>query len=192
MDGRVVDTRPVVEPAASVASTRFESEIEPHIEVLYRVARSITHDPVEAEDLVQDTLLRAFRSIERFDGAHPRAWLMTILRNTHINRHRRRRPSLLNDPDTIDERVDLRSDLSSSVETEVLRRIADDRVVAAFEELSAPFREVVELVDLVGVSYAEAAETLGIPAGTVMSRLHRARRKVRESLDAAGYEWRSP
>ncbi len=177
--------------SAERSAERFTAEIVPETDMLYRVARSLTRDPVDAEDLVQDTLVRAYRGIERFDGAHPRAWLLTILRNTHINRNRRRRPSLLDDPDSVDDRIDLRGDLSSDVEAEVVDGLVDERVVAAFEALSPPFRRVVELVDLAGVSYAEAADTLGVPTGTVMSRLHRARRAVRASLDAAGFEWRA-
>ena len=73
--------------------------------MLYRVARSITRNPTDAEDLVQDTLLRSYRAIDRFDGRHPRAWLLTIMRNAQINRVRRKRPELLRDPDTTMERL---------------------------------------------------------------------------------------
>jgi RNA polymerase sigma factor (sigma-70 family) len=77
----------------------FERYVLPETEVLLRVALSLTRRPADAEDLVQDTLIRAYRSIDRFDGAHPRAWLLTIMRNAHINNHRRRRPELLRDPE---------------------------------------------------------------------------------------------
>ena len=126
-------------------------------------------------------------AIDRFDGRYPRAWLLTILRNTHINRNRRRRPELLRDPDTQLER------LAQSVETD--ERTRPDRLVdleldadveAALQSLGEIFAEVIELVDIDGLSYAEAAEVLGVPVGTVMSRLHRARKKIREHLRRSG------
>jgi len=76
----------------------------PEISVLLRVATSLTGQPADAEDLVQDTLIRAYRAVDRFDGEHPRAWLLTILRNTHVNRARRRLPVPFREPDTEDER----------------------------------------------------------------------------------------
>lgn len=77
----------------------YQQHVLPEVDVLLRVALSLTDQPADAEDLVQDTLLRAWRSIDSFDGRYARAWLLTILRNAHINRHRRRRPVLLDDPD---------------------------------------------------------------------------------------------
>uniref|UniRef100_UPI003752473E RNA polymerase sigma factor n=1 Tax=Ilumatobacter sp. TaxID=1967498 RepID=UPI003752473E len=90
---------------AATDDTAFERYVLPEIEVLLRVAHSLTRNHAEAEDLVQDTLLRAYRGIDGFDGRHPRAWLLTILRNTHINRNRRRRPELLRDPDATDRMI---------------------------------------------------------------------------------------
>ena len=75
----------------------FRLHVEPEIEVLLRVARTLTRSGADAEDLVQETLVRAYRAIDRFDGRHPRAWLLTILRNTNANMHRRRRPGLVDD-----------------------------------------------------------------------------------------------
>ena len=169
------------------AGAAFERFVLPEIDLLLRVARSLTRNAAEAEDLVQDTLLRAYRGIDGFDGSYPRAWLLTILRNTHINRNRRRRPELLRDPDTQLER------LAQSPEDDDASR--PDRFVdlefdadldVALDSLTEPFREVIELVDMDGLAYAEAAEALGIPVGTVMSRLHRARRKIREHLRRTG------
>jgi len=85
--------------------TAFERYVLPETELLLRVANSLTRNRADAEDLVQDTLLRAFRAIDRFDGRYPRAWLLTILRNTHINRNRRRRPELLRDPERATDRM---------------------------------------------------------------------------------------
>lgn len=163
---------------------RFARYVVPEIEVMLRVARSITGDTVEAEDLVQDALVRAFRSIDSFDGRHPRAWLLTIVRNTHINRNRRRRPTLLDDPDAPE--VEGRDGGSPSVEDEYIDRAFDARVEASLRSLSDDGRKVIELVDLAGLSYAEAAEALQVPVGTVMSRLHRARRKLRDDLRHSG------
>ncbi len=172
--------------AGSRSDQAFAEFVVPEIEVLLRVARSLTGRAADAEDLVQDTLLRAYRSIDSFDGRHPRAWLLTILRNTHINRNRRRRPGLLDDPD-----VDLDRFMAAPADTEtteglVLGSQFDGAVEEAFNRLPDHYREVVALVDVQGLSYAEAAEALAVPIGTVMSRLHRARSRMRKRLVGAG------
>ncbi len=165
----------------------FDRYVVPEVEVLLRVARSLTRNRADAEDLVQDTLIRAYRAIDRFDGRYPRAWLLTILRNTHINRNRRRRPELLRDPDVQLERL-----AQSPTDDDAIRpdRFVDlefdVEVERALDSLTSPFRDVVDLVDIDGLSYAEAAGALGIPLGTVMSRLHRGRKKIREQLRRAG------
>ena len=169
--------------------TAFGRYVLPEIEVLLRVAHSLTRNHAEAEDLVQDTLLRAYRGITGFDGRHPRAWLLTILRNTHINRNRRRRPELLLDSDSANDR------LAASASDDRADAFVDDdldvEIVRALDALDDPFRRVVELVDIDGLSYAEAAEVLDVPVGTVMSRLHRARSRIRDRLDRAGLAPRS-
>ena len=173
----------LTEPPSTQAE-RFEAVVIPEVEVMLRVARSITRNAHDAEDLVQETMLRAYRSIDRFDGRHPRAWLLTILRNAEINRHRRRRPSLLTEAQQ--DLPDPAADGGGTAEDAALADAFDHAVESAFQSLSEDFREVVELVDLGGLSYAEAAEVAGIPEGTVMSRLHRARRRMREAIDANG------
>lgn len=166
--------------------TAFERHVVPEIEVLYRVALSITRNRADAEDLVQDTLLRAYRAAHRFDGRHPRAWLLTIMRNAQINRVRRKRPELLRDPDlTLQRTADTSTD-GRTAEELVVDSGFDAVVEAAFADLSDDFRAVVQLVDLDGLGYQEAADRLGIPVGTVMSRLHRARGRIRDRLTAAG------
>ncbi|MBI4884640.1 MAG: RNA polymerase sigma factor [Actinobacteria bacterium] len=176
--------------SAPASQALFEQHVLPEIEVLLRVARSLTRNDADAEDLVQDTLIRAYRAIERFDGLHPRAWLLTILRNTHINRHRRQRPELLRDPDrTSRELFDVASD---DVTDAAVDAGFDAEIDLALMGLEEPFRAVVQLVDVEGLTYAEAAEVLGVPAGTVMSRLHRARGRIRDRLDRAGLAPRSP
>jgi RNA polymerase sigma-70 factor (ECF subfamily) len=160
--------------------------VVPEIDVLFRVAMSITRNAANAEDLVQETLLRAYRSIGRFDGAHPRAWLLTIMRNAHINGMRRRRPELLRDPDTQMEHIADPSAHAASAETIALEGTFDAAVEQAFNDLPDRFKRVVELVDLDQLSYSEAASVIGVPIGTVMSRLHRARRRIREHLTKSG------
>jgi RNA polymerase sigma-70 factor, ECF subfamily len=167
---------------------RFREQVLSELEVLYRVARRLTRTPTEAEDLVQDALLRAYRGFDGFDGRYPRAWLLTILRNTHYNRLRKRRPDLLDDEVAqripapgADGRLDGTSDRA-------LHHQFDPLVRAALAALSPNHRAVVALVDLDELTYQEAADVLGVPTGTVMSRLHRARRKVRAHLEDAGFK----
>jgi RNA polymerase sigma-70 factor, ECF subfamily len=167
------------------AEARFARFVLPEIDVMYRVAMSLTRNHSDAEDLVQDTMLRAFRAIDRFDGRHPRAWLLTILRNAQINRVRRKRPELLRDPDATMER--LAQDGDKTVEELVIDLGFDAEVEEAFTDLPDIFREVVELVDIRGLSYQEAADNIGIPVGTVMSRLHRARKRIRTHLGESGF-----
>ncbi|MEL7207927.1 MAG: sigma-70 family RNA polymerase sigma factor [Actinomycetota bacterium] len=155
------------------------------MEVLLRVATSITRDPVDAEDLVQETVIRAYKAIERFDGRHPRAWLLTIMRNAQINRVRRRRPELMRDPDATMAGMADEGEGGASAESLVVDPTFDAVVEKAFRSLPDKFRAVVELVDLDGLAYQEAADVLSIPVGTVMSRLHRARNRIRDQLVAA-------
>ena len=164
----------------------FDRYVMPEIDVLYRVARSITRNPIDAEDLVQDTMLRAYRAIGRFDGRYPRAWLLTIMRNAQVNRVRRKRPDLLRDPDATMETLADQSPSGAGPEEIVLESEFDTAVEEAFAKLSDKFRRVVELVDIQGLSYQETADLLGIPVGTVMSRLHRARARMRKHLESSG------
>jgi RNA polymerase sigma-70 factor, ECF subfamily len=165
---------------------RFREQVLVELPVLLRVARRLTRDGIDAEDLVQDTLVRAYRAFDRFDGRYPRAWLLTILRNTHRNQLRKRRPDLMDDEVAGalparggDGRID-------GVLDAALHDDLDPIVRAALVSLSAKHRAVVALVDLDGLTYREAADLLEVPVGTVMSRLHRARAKVRAHLEASG------
>jgi RNA polymerase sigma-70 factor (ECF subfamily) len=166
----------------------FARYVLAEVEVLLRVARTLTVRPADAEDLVQDTLLRAYQGIATFDGAHPRAWLLTILRNTHINRNRRRRPELLDDQDAAFDRLAATEPTTGGETPEglVVGATFDAVVSDALNALPERFRRAVTLVDIEGLSYAEAAEVLGVPVGTVMSQLHRARARMRHRLVAAG------
>ena len=166
----------------------FDRYVLPEVAVLYRVALSLTGQPADAEDLVQDTLIRAYRAVDRFDGAHPRAWLLTILRHTHINRSRRRRPFLLADGDGMGVVME-RLAPSAPASDEVLISTQFQVVVAdALAALPEKHRAVLALVDIDGMTYQEAADALDIPRGTVMSRLHRARKKIRDGLDDSGVQ----
>lgn len=171
--------------AIATADDAFQQWVVPEIEVMLRVANSLTRDPGEAEDLVQDALIRAYRAIEGFDGRYPRAWLLTIVRNTHLNRVRKRRPELLDDPDQEIDRLS-RQGTASTVEDDVVGGTLDAVIDAALRELPAKHRQVLELVDMDGLNYQEAALVLGVPVGTVMSRLHRARKSMKCRLDRAG------
>jgi len=175
-------------------SEAFETQVLPEVDVLYRVALNLTGQPADAEDLVQDALTRAWRALDRFDGAFPRAWLLTILRNTHLNRVRARRPGLLDDPDAgHDEPVTMwTSAVATSPEDIVVGAVFDEVVADALAALSAVYAQAVRLVDVDELTYAEAAEVLGVPEGTVMSRVHRGRRGIRERLAAAGINGPSP
>ena len=165
----------------------FEQYVLPELDVLYRTAWSLTRSDADAQDLVQDTLLRAYRAIDRFDGRYPRAWLMTIMRNANINRARKKRPDLLDDPDATFERSTTFAD-DDTPEELVLAGEFDATVEDGFNQLPDKFREVVELVDLNGLSYQEAADVLDVPIGTIMSRLHRARKRIRDHIDEVGLE----
>ena len=166
----------------------FREHVLPELALLYRVARRLTRNGEEAEDLVQDALLRAFRAVDRFDGRYPRAWLLTILRNTHYNRLRKRRPDLLDDE--VAQRLPARGadGRTDGTSEQALHDTFDPLVRDALASLSANHRAVIALVDLDGLTYQEAADLLGVPVGTVMSRLHRARGKVRAALHDAGFE----
>lgn len=174
-------TRP---PEVDEAALRaFNEYVRPEIEVLLRVATSLTGRGGGAEDLVQETLIRAFRAIDSFDGRYPRAWLLTILRRTHINMHRRTRPGTTDDVEQLrGSRPAFGSTEAPSPEDQVLDQLLDPALQQAVQSLDAKFRDVLMLVDVDQLSYAEAAAALDVPVGTVMSRLSRARAKVRRHL----------
>jgi RNA polymerase sigma-70 factor (ECF subfamily) len=189
-DGSGVDGPVTVATVSSVLEGEtgdqiFNRLVLPEVDVMWRVAMSLTRNRADAEDLVQESLLRAYKAIEGFDGRYPRAWLLTILRNTERNRHRRRRPELLSDPDMVEDRGPRTE--ADEVERRAEDREFDEAVTAALQELPENFRRVVELVDVDGLTYQEAADVLDVPLGTVMSRLHRARRRIRELLVPAGF-----
>jgi RNA polymerase sigma-70 factor (ECF subfamily) len=172
-----------------VLRERFEREAMPLMPNLYSAALRLTRNPTDAEDLVQDTFLRAYRGFASFqEGTNLRAWLYRILTNSFINTYRKkqRQPVTVEGPDDIDEwylfdRLGSQN-VESSAESEVLDKIPDEDVQRALEALPEGFRMAVLLADVEGFSYKEIAEILGIPIGTVMSRLHRGRRALEKGL----------
>lgn len=160
------------------AKIRFADFVEPEIPLLYRVARRLCGNAIDAEDLLQDSLLRAYRAIDSFDGRYPRAWLLTILRNTHINGVKSKRPFLIDDWRSVE--AGLNSQASS--ESQYFEVGISELMVDCFRRLSPEFKEVLYLVDIEGFSYQEAGGLLGIKTATVTSRLGRARSRLRESL----------
>ena len=170
---------------------RFTEEALEHAGALYSAALRMTRNPSDAEDLVQETFLRAYRAYDSFEaGTNLKAWLYRILTNTFINSYRakQRRPTEV-DVDEV-ENLYLYRRLSGgeaataarSTEAEVLEHIADDEVRQALEDLPETFRLAVYLADVEGFSYQEIADIMGTPIGTVMSRIHRGRRALQKSL----------
>jgi RNA polymerase sigma-70 factor (ECF subfamily) len=172
----------------SVDNDAFRRYVVPELPVLLRVARRITGNPIDAEDLVQETVIRAHRAVDRFDGRYPRAWLLTILRNTWRNMNRRTRPRLLDTDDELLSVPATGADGRSGAEEHVVDRMLDAELAAGLRNLSDAHRVVVLLVDIDGLTYQEAADVLGVPSGTVMSRLHRARKRLRARLEQRGYQ----
>ena len=173
---------PVTEEAASQDERvrRFEELIVPEMPFLARIARTMSRSQAEADDLAQETLVKAFRAMDSFDGAYPRAWLARIARNTAINRDQRNREFLLADEGTVEPEPDPAE--ISDPEDIVLSQVIDEDLRRALDELPPPFRVLIQMVDVEEMSYQEAADALEIPIGTVMSRLHRARNRLRKSL----------
>ncbi|MEO6414041.1 MAG: sigma-70 family RNA polymerase sigma factor [Pedococcus sp.] len=168
---------------ARAAARAFREYVEPELEVLLRVAHSLTGNTADAEDLTQETLIRAYKAVSRFDGRHPRAWLLTIQRRTHLNMHRRQRPDTVADWDALrNTRPAFGAKEHPSAEDEVVDRALHHSLTQALADLEPRFRQTLWLVDVDDLSYADAAAVLGVPVGTVMSRLSRARDRVRRHL----------
>jgi RNA polymerase sigma-70 factor (ECF subfamily) len=163
----------------------FDAEALSYLNGLYATAWRLTRNPIEAEDLVQDTYLKAFRSANSFElGTNLRAWLYTILHNTYRNRRRdAARDPVTPDSDAVDRAAELPG-RAATPEQLLLQGTLDADLQAAFESLPEAFREAVWLRDVEEFSYAEIAKMLQIPIGTVMSRLARGRRLLHDRLTA--------
>jgi RNA polymerase sigma-70 factor (ECF subfamily) len=171
--------------------SHFAELAMPYMDALYSAALRLTRNPADAEDLVQETYLRAYRGFEGFrDGTNLKAWMYRILTNTYINTYRAKKRR----PDEVE--LDGADDFSlfhkvggleaaragRSAETELLEALPDDAVKAAVEDLPDQYRIPVLLADVEGFSYKEIAEIMDTPIGTVMSRLHRGRRQLQQRL----------
>jgi RNA polymerase sigma-70 factor (ECF subfamily) len=169
---------------------RFQEEAMPLLDSLYAGALRMTRNPADAEDLVQDTLLRAYRAFDRFEpGTNLKAWLFRIMTNAYINTYRKkqREPQKVSQDEVEDfdlyrELKDHDPSLSETPETIVLDSLVDSDITEAIDDLPEQFRLAVVLSDVEGFSYAEIAEIMDVPLGTVMSRLHRGRKALQKRL----------
>lgn len=169
---------------------RFQEDALPLLDSLYAGALRMTRNPSDAEDLVQETMLRAYRSFDRFEaGTNLKAWLFRIMTNAYINtyRKRQREPQKVSQDEVAD--FDLYQQLKdhdpqweATPENIVLDSLVDSDIIRAIDELPEQFRLAVVLSDIEGFSYAEMAEIMDVPMGTVMSRLHRGRKALQKRL----------
>lgn len=169
----------------------FMEDVNEYLDSLYSTALRLTRKPQDAQDLVQETLMKAYRAYGKFEaGTNLKAWLFRILTNSYINvyRYKKRRPNEVDvdDTETMFLYHKLRGsnaeDVTESVEDTFIESITDADISEALEQLPEQYREVILLADIEGLSYAEIADMLEIPGGTVMSRLHRGRKALQKAL----------
>jgi RNA polymerase sigma factor (sigma-70 family) len=174
-------------------NARFASVVLPHLDDAYRLAHWLTGNHIDAEDVVQDACVRAFRGIRNFCNGSARAWVLTIVRHTANSWLRKNRPGVLVNVADLEavERVQAKPgehDIKTP-ETALIARMDSSRLETAIAALPPPFREMVVLRNVHGLGYREIAEVTGMPIGTVMSRLARARRRLIAAIakdDASG------
>ena len=185
-------------PAAGQAPAGFEEQVRPHLAQLYPAALRMTRNPADAEDLVQDTLAKAYASFAQYTpGTNLRAWLHRILATTFINtyRKRKREPQIAPGADPHADwttSTDPLAPAARSAEAEALDKITDPAITAALRDLPDDFRTAVYLADIEGYPYRQVADMMGTPLGTVMSRLHRGRGKLRATLAHKAPATRTP
>jgi RNA polymerase sigma-70 factor (ECF subfamily) len=161
---------------------RFEEQISPHLGPAYNLARWLTRNREDAEDIVQEALLKAFSGFEGLRSDDGKAWLMTIVRNTCLTWLKRNRNS--GATIALEEQVEDPSEPSPDPEEMLLISVDRDQVRSALEQLPSEFREVIVLREFEGFSYKEISTTVGVPLGTVMSRLSRGREWLRRLLSS--------
>jgi RNA polymerase sigma factor (sigma-70 family) len=168
-------------PVIPEAHVRFERVILPHLDAAFNLARWMTRDDQDAQDVVQEAVVRAFTFFDSFRGEDGRAWLLAIVRRTGYTWLRRNRAHELTN--SLDGDWQSRADTNDiNPETLLLRRADAQRAKEALEALPLPFREVIVLREMEGLSYREIADLTDLPVGTVMSRLARARKRLQQSL----------
>ena len=162
----------------------FEEEALPHLDTVYRVALRLAGDEAQADDLVQETMLKAFRSWHQYrPGTNVRAWLLTILRHTFINEYRKRRKVVAEiDVTEVEAWTVFPAVQEVDPEGRFFDQIVDEEVLQAIDSLPDEFRETLTLSDVEGLTYAEIAEITEVPVGTVKSRLFRARQALQKQL----------
>ena len=173
-------------------NSRFANVVMPHIDDAYRLARWLTGNSTDAEDVVQDASLRAFRAIRGFAGGSARAWLLSIVRNTAYSWLRKNRPAAVVTVDDL-EAVELAQANPGDPDTPtpeatLLAKVDAEQLRAAIAALPAPFRETLVLRDIEGLDYREIAQATEVPIGTVMSRLARARSRLAATLSTKSLE----
>lgn len=174
---------------------RFERDALPLLDQLYGSALRMTRNPADAEDLVQETYVKAYQAFNSFsEGTNLKAWLYRIMTNTYINSYRKkkRQPTQQSSEDVTDHQLLATSSHESvgleSAEVEALKNLPNQRIAQAMNDLSEDYRMVVYYADVEGLAYKEIAEIMGTPLGTVMSRLHRGRKQLREALKDVAQE----
>ena len=170
---------------------QFEYAVLPHLKAAYNLARWLTHNEQDAEDLVQEAYLRAFKFFDSFHGEDGRAWLLKIVRNTFYSRLPKKREQDLTI--AFDEALHDSSSETLNPETLLIQNVTQQALKQALVELPAEYLEVVVLRELEGFAYKEIASLTGVPLGTVMSRLARARKKLQyylnqQSAEEAGHD----